>query len=943
MTTPLRNQRQTGNGTRIRTLSVLNHSIHEGNIQSDQIDPLHLNTDPSLGLTDDVVISRRQRYGKNVLEEIKEKTWKKIAKNFYNPIAILIEIAIVLVAILGSWLDVGILVGLLLLNAFVHIFHEWKAESIVAALKDTLALHARVRRNSGIETVIPSSELVPGDIFFVDSGDVVPADGKIVSQDVFLLVDQSTLTGESLSVEKRDKDILLSTTSVKRGSAWSIVTGTGKNTFVGRTATLVGFTNVSDSYSRVLSDINNFIIVSDFFICFIILTVALFRRQPLIMTLELIIILTVASLPIALPAVLTVTMAVGAKTLAKKDAIVTRLASVEALASVDILCTDKTGTLTLNTLTLHAPYIFTERDMISRHGTRSDAGGEESEVDMPESDDEIITMTRTRDTTHDRLSILTSDNDGAVNVDDVDDGAVDENAVYDEDDEHASSKRSVELPYIKELLLCAALASERNENIDKMDSIDRAILTAFHTYHIPISQINKWQVLSFVPFDPVNKRVEAKLKNMETGDVMTVTKGAPQIIKHLILGGPPRLLSRYEKVVDTYANRGFRSIGVAKKVNGNPWQLLGIIPLFDPPRPDSLSTLHGAKKLGLSIKMLTGDALAIAKETARRLGMGTAIYDSNYISMHDKILPDTDESEKIERADGFSQIYPEHKYIIVDALQKRGHVVAVSGDGQNDSAALKKADVGIAVHGAVDSARAAASIVFLKPGLSVILDAIRISRKIFARMYGYAIYRITHSLHLLLIVAFLYIAFLFWFSPKLLIILAIFSDVSVLLIGLDHASSSPLPEKWNLHELFVISFVLSLILTLGTIIFYLLLLANGLPLPVIVSLLFLQVALTENQLIFSTRLRSSFFGRPYPSPWLAVTVISVDIAATLFVILGFAVPARASLLWVAQTWLYSLGVFFILDIAKCTTRGIILKRQAKRLARLKRRQDIALV
>lgn len=815
-----------------------------------------LNTDPAIGLTSEQVEERLFVYGKNVLEDIHTPWYKKLLKNFVNPIAVLIELAIVLTAVLGNYIDVAVLSVLLLLNAFVHFYHENKTENIIEALKSSLALQATVVRD-GERKEIMAEYLVPGDVVFLQTGDVVPADAKVIGDNVYLQVDQSTTTGESLAVEKRGRDTVFASSGVKRGEGWAIVIATGKMTLVGKTSQLVKFTKVSDSYQRVLSVINNFILVSDFVVCFVIFTIALFRGLEVIVLVEFLVILTVASLPIALPAVLTVTLALGAQKLAKKKAIVRRLACIEALAGVDVLCSDKTGTLTYNTLTIHPPYVLTH-------------------VDLNE----------------------------------------------EEDDDDDDAKLAAELPFIKDLILTAALASERHEDPRRMDAIDKAIFDAFRTYHIPMTELDKWKVGEFKPFDPVTKRIEAKVTNRQTGQVMTVTKGAPQVIIALSgLSSDHIVRKRYERIVDVFAQRGFRSLGVARKYNGE-WTVLGVIPMFDPPRRDSQKTLEGAQKLGIRIKMLTGDALAIAKETASRLGMGSNIYDTTYLGLDQEIDPHTEEADKIDKADGFSQIFPEHKYNIVDVLQKRGHVVAVSGDGQNDSAALKKADVGIAVSGAVDSARSAASIVFLRPGLYVILDAIKLSRQIFVRMYGYALYRIAHSLHILLIAAVLYATFNVIFPNELLIFLAIFSDLSVLLIGFDNAISGPKPERWNLRHTIAVSTTIAVLLTLGSVTWYMILLTQGLGQDIVLSLMFLQIALTENQLIFSTRVRKPFFHTPRPSVWLFITVLAVDIVATVFVWLGVIVPASASGIWILKAWLYSIAVFLIVDITKSSLRNV---------------------
>jgi H+-transporting ATPase len=314
------------------------------------------------------------------------------------------------------------------------------------------------------------------------------------------------------------------------------------------------------------------------------------------------------------------------------------------------------------------------------------------------------------------------------------------------------------------------------------DTIDLAVLRGLKDK----DALKLYQVIYFTPFDP-----EATVKGAD-GKTFKVIKGAPQVI--LALSANAAAKSAVDEAVDDFAARGFRAVGVARTDSDGKCQLLGVLPLFDPPRVDAKSTVATAAQMGVTIKMVTGDALAIAREMAKTLGMGSNILDA--ITLGDS---ETDESAAMakttEDGDGFAQVFPEHKFQIVDVLQKHGQIVGMTGDGVNDAPALKKADCGIAVSGATDAARAAAAIVLLTPGLSVIIDAIKESRRIVQGMNSYAIYRIAETLRVLLFMTLAIVVFNFYpFTAIMIVVLALLNDGAILSIAYDNVIYRINPE-----------------------------------------------------------------------------------------------------------------------------------------------------
>jgi H+-transporting ATPase len=770
------------------------------------------------GLSQDEAQKRLTQYGPNEIEEKKTNLFLKFLTYFWGPIPWMIEAAMILSAVARHWPDFGIILLLLLANAVVGFWEEHQAGNAIAALKAKLAIKARVKRD-GKWTTPEARELVPGDVIRVRLGDIVPADARLLEGDP-VEVDQSALTGESLPATRKPGEAVFSGSIIRQGEIGALVYATGPNTYFGKTAQLVQEAHTVSHFQKAVLKIGNYLIILAVTLVAMIITVAIFRGDPILTTLQFALVLTVAAIPVAMPTVLSVTMAVGARLLAKKEAIVTRLAAIEELAGVDVLCADKTGTLTQNKLTLGDPF--------SVNGIPAD-----------------------------------------------------------------------------QVILNAALASRA----DNKDTIDLAVLGGLKNDQA----LKEHQVVHFQPFDPVHKRTEATVKGKD-GKTFKVTKGAPQVILELSANAG-QVKPAVEKAVNEFAARGFRSLGVARAEKEGQWRFLGVLPLFDPPREDAKATVATARQMGVKVKMVTGDALAIARETAKKLDMGTNILDASGLGdvKHEETAP---VAESIEKADGFAQVFPEHKFHIVDVLQKRGHIVGMTGDGVNDAPALKKADCGIAVSGATDAARAAAAIVLMTPGLSVIIDAIKESRKIFQRMNSYAIYRIAETLRVLFFMTLAILVFNFYpVTAVMIVMLALLNDGAILSIAYDNVHYKDQPEAWNMRLVLGISTVLGVIGVVSAFgLFYLGERVFHFDHAHIQTLMYLKLSVAGHLTIFLTRTRGPFWSiRPARVLWVAV--LGTQIVATLIAVYGlFMTPLGWG--WAGFVWGYALLWFLVNDRVK---------------------------
>ncbi len=814
-----------------------------------------LDVKPEKGLSHAEAALRLAKYGPNALVEKEEGLLRKLVGHFTGPIAFMIEAAALVSAVIGRWGDFAVIAGLLFFNAALEFWQDRKASSALAALKKGLAPEATVRRD-GKWLTIDAASLVPGDIVDIRLGVIVPADLRLIAGD-YASIDQAALTGESLPATKKVGDEAYSGSVVKEGDMQGVVIATGGRTFFGRTASLVAGAGAVSHAQKAMFEIGNFLIVLAIALAMIMVAVRVY--QDIVITddwgvdqalgiLQFVLVLLVASIPVAMPAVFSITMALGALALSKEKAIVTKLSAIEEMAGVDILCSDKTGTLTKNELTLGEPILFAAADA-------------------------------------------------------------------------------------QDCILAAALASKAEDR----DAIDTAVIAALKDRGV----LAAWTTVKFVPFDPVGKRTAATVTDA-AGKTVVVTKGAPQVIVDLAKPAAD-VVANVKKTVDDLAARGLRALGVARSTDaGHTWSLLGILPMFDPPRDDSKRTIELVNAKGVRVKMVTGDDTAIAIETARQLGMGTHIIPAADVFPKDM---DPDEVppvivDAIERADGFAGVFPEHKYAIVKALQSRGHLVAMTGDGVNDAPALKQADCGTAVSGATDAARSAAALVLTAPGLSVINNAIDEARRIFGRITSYTIYRVALTMDIMFLVV-LSTIFLD-FAPLtaiMIVIMSLLDDVPIMAIAYDNTAVSAQPIRWEMPRLLGVSVVLGLfsiiqsvgLLWVGIRVVTHPQLAEAFGLMTeeqLQTVMFLQLVVAGHLLLFNTRTERWFFLPPFPAIVLVLAILATQVIAVLMCGVGWLVP---QIPWpvIGWVWAYNLAWMFVLGAVRLTAERFATYRTAR--------------
>jgi len=810
-------------------------------------------TDPTTGLSEEEAAERLALFGRNELAERRTHPLLKLAREFVAPMPCMIWIAIAVELADKDWADFTVLLVLQILNAVVGWAEDTKAGNAIAALKAALRPEAHVKRGGRVYT-LPAAELVPGDVVVLSAGANVPADcrllpGRSVS------VDQAALTGESLPVTMYEGDVAKMGSSLTRGEVEAVVDATGSETFFGKTAALIGSVHELGHFQKILLKITFFLIACSLVMVSTCLGYLLYHGEDVLEAIAFSVVLLIASIPIAMQVVCTTTMALGARTLAEEKAIVARLSSIEELAGMSILCSDKTGTMTQNKMEL-------QRDI----------------------------------------------------------------ALY------------LEGVTPQEVLLHAGLAARWKE--PAKDALDRLVLSA-----ADVDELDHYQQLDYMPFDPSVKRTEATLRDPR-GRMFKVSKGAPQVLLDLCTGNRDEIREKLETKVQGLAMKGTRCLAVARTDDHGVWYLMGLLTFLDPPRPDTRETIEVAHSFGIDVKMITGDQKAIAVETCRVLGMGQNVLGADSLP-GDMPTGETsktlgaDYGQLIESADGFAQVFPQHKFMIVEALRQRGYVVGMTGDGVNDAPALKRADVGVAVEGATDAAQAAGDIVLTQPGLKTIIRAIIIAREVFQRMKNYVIYRIACTIQLL---TFFFIGVLAFHPESFnigwpayfkipvigLVLITILNDGTIISIAYDRVSASKHPETWALAEVYIVSSTLGLIAVASSLLLLFLTLQSsdphgfwqahmGMPelrYEQIMCTLYLKVSLSDFLTVFSARTRGFFFSRR-PGALLVAAFVCATTASTLFAHFWpfgemEGIPGSVC----GAVWIYCIMWWFVQDLGK---------------------------
>ena len=837
-----------------------------------------LNTNAQQGLSADEADRRRAQYGYNEILEKEESVWHRLFRRFWGPIPWMIELAAILSAMVQKWEDFSIIMVMLLVNAVLDFLQEHRALNALKALKAGMAREVNVLRDGRFKR-IPARELVPGDILQLRIGDIVPADVQLLSGD-YLLIDQSALTGESLPVSRKVNEVAYANTIVKQGEMLALVVNIGVNTRFANVVSLVAKAQLKERshFQKMVIQIGNFLILITVALVLLIIMVSLFRHENIIEILRFSLVLTVAAIPVALPAVLSVTMAVGAMNLARRKAIVSKLTAIEELAGVDVFCSDKTGTLTENRMKVAEPVVM---------------------------------------------------------------------------DGHN----------VAELFMIAALSS-------KLENNDPIELPIFHYIdeHLQHFDLSAFRQTHFTPFDPVRKHTEATVEYNAAH--FTAIKGAAQVLIDMA-ALPDNEVANIHELVNQLAEKGYRTLAVGKKEDDKPVDIIGLIPLYDPPRADSRQVIADMRNYGVRVKMVTGDHVAIAREIGRMMGlegaairshqlsgsgsqellalasaMAAAIYQKlkgdvshheakhfadevmeTVQSLYDTRLLDqefihTHESaiiQMIEDVDLFAEVVPEDKYNIVDTLQKAGHIVAMTGDGVNDAPALKKADCGFAVSNATDAARAAADIVLTDAGLSVISDAIKQARITFERMKSYSIYRIAETIRVLLFMTLSIVVFNFYpITAIMIVILALLNDIPILTIAYDNTKVEKNPVRWNMPELLTISTVLGIAGVISSFLLFYILEEMKLPEAMIQSIIFCKLIVAGHTTIFVTRTEDWMWKSPYPSGILLNASFWSAVVGTLICVYGWMVEPIG---WVyaGYAWAYALAWGLFNDMVKMST------------------------
>ena len=765
------------------------------------------------GLAEKDAKRRIEKYGYNEIQEEKENYLMVFLRKFTGPVPILLIIVMIISYILHNFNDTYIIIALLFFNTIIAFYEEYRADRSIEALKQRLRSESRVFR-SGSWKEISSREIVPGDIVRIRFGDIMAADVKVIDCD-YLEIDESVITGESLPISKKRADMVYAGSVVRVGEATCIVVRTGESTGYGKMATLMESAKPKHHLQGTIMHIVKYLIAIDIAIIVILFGYGFFSLHVGASgLLQFLLIVFLASVPVALPSAFTVAMALGTEKLQKKSVLVRKLDAIEDTATMDVLCMDKTGTLTKNQIVVK----------------------------------ELVAI--------------------------------------------GPNKSADVIKY----------AAEASREDDK-DPIDNAVLNYSRKLRVGIGKQVK-----FTPFQMSTKRTEAIIK--DENSEYRVVKGAVTVVLELCKSSGKEK-SSVIKLVYGYAKKGYRSLGVAVD-NGKGFRLAGIVALYDEPREDAAELIKELGDMGVEAKMLTGDNIAVAVETASSLGLKGSIVDMSAANRKDKNLFDI-----IRKAGGFANIYPEDKYTIVKALQSHRKITGMTGDGINDAPALKQAEVGIAVSNATDVAKSAAAMVITKKGIAVIIEAIKESRRIFERMLTYAMTKISRVVQTIGFIAILFLGMhgFVGITPFLLILLMFTNDIANIAIATDNVAYSMSPDTWKVRSIMYTMVALGGIMIVEMLLLVPLKATLGLTVVQFQTCAFLLLDISNKFVIFNMRTKKPFWKASRPSNILLASSAGGIVAGLAFAYFGIFV-SRVNITPILAVAGISILFLFVVDFAK---------------------------
>jgi H+-transporting ATPase len=837
------------------------------------------------GLSEAEAVRRISQYGYNEIEEQEETLWHRVLRRFWGPIPWMIEMAAGLSAMVQKWEDFAIILVMLLVNAGLDFFQEHRALNALKTLKAGMQHQVTVFRDGSFKA-IPARELVPGDLIKLKIGDIIPADVQLMSGD-YLLIDQAALTGESLPVSRKTNEVAYANTVVKQGEMLAVAVNTGANTRFSSVVSLVAKTQLKERshFQKMVIQIGNFLILITIVLVVLIIMVSMFRHQDFIEIARFSLVLTIAAIPVALPAVLSVTMAVGAINLARRKAIVSKLTAIEELAGVDVFCSDKTGTLTENKMQVSEPIPMEGQTLAELFQVAALASKLENNdpIEVP-----IFQYI------NDKLPDVDLGHFRQIHFTPFDPVAKHTEAVIESDGERFTAIKGA----AQVLIGMACLADEQIETIKQQ--VDGLAAKGYRTLAVGKKTGDAPLVLiGLIPLnDPPRADSQQVIANMHdhgvqvkmvTGDHMAIAREVGRllglegetILSHQLTGsGSQELLALVSAM----------AAAIYERLNG---------------AVSHAEARHFAEDVMAKVEKL----------------YDTRLLDREFVHTHESAIV-----EMIEDVALFAEVVPEDKYRIVDTLQKGGHIVAMTGDGVNDAPALKKADCGFAVSNATDAARAAADIVLTAPGLSVINDAIQQARITFERMKSYATFRIAETVRIVLFMTLSIVVFNFYpITALMIILLALLNDIPILAIAYDNTRVDKRPVRWKMSELLTVSTTLGVAGVISSFLLFYFLREEGLPEDLIRTLLFLKLIIAGHSTLYVTRTAGWFWQRPYPSWLLLGATFGTEILGTIFAVYGiFVTPIGWEYaLWI---WLYALTWFVVNDAVKAATYRLILDR-----------------